>query len=36
MKSTEIAILSAAALAPALSLQMFPAGSPRAQEAMFW
>lgn len=36
MKSTEISILSAAALAPALSLQMFPAGSPRAQEAMFW
>lgn len=24
------------ALAPALSLQMLPAGSPRAQEAMFW
>lgn len=36
MKSTAISILSAAALAPAPSLQMLPAGSPRAQEAMFW
>lgn len=36
MKSTAISILFAAALAPAPSLQMFPAGSPRAQEAMFW
>lgn len=36
MKSTAISILSAAALALAPSLQMFPDGSPRAQEAMFW